>query len=474
MRLPESFKERMKEQLGPEYDPFLASFDEVSPKGIRINTYKAGPDHYNDIVMALEGSIRPVPWTSCGFYSDSESRGTDPYYHAGVYYPQEPSAMLPAEIIAAKPGEFILDMCAAPGGKACRIGEDLMGKGLLVANEINSERSKALNRNIERTGITNCVILNESPDRIADRLPGFFDKILIDAPCSGEGMFRRDPHAIKSWEDYGPESISKIQREILEASDRLLRLGGEIVYSTCTFAEIEDELMIQGFTDDHPGYKIIRHDGIEGITVSESGPAAGSMRIWPHKTFGDGHFCVHLQKDMSGEETGYDRSPRPVRSSLINKSVNTMNTFLKDILKEESYREFEKMCEEQLIMNGSGMYLMPVDIRLFNGLRIVKSGLFAGEIKMTKTERIFNPSNSFPLTLTRDMIREDSFISFGRDDDRLTRYLKGETLIMDEEMSSGLKKKGSVVVAADRYPLGLAKIAGSILKNLYPKAWRLL
>ena len=474
MKLPEVFTSRMKDMLGDEYDAFIASFDEPSVKGIRINTSKVEPSGYAGIVSALEPSVRQVPWTSCGYYSESESSGKDPYYHAGVYYPQDPSAMLPAQIIAAKPGEYILDLCAAPGGKACRMGEDMRGEGLLVANEINAERSKALNRNIERSGITNCVILNESPDRIAEALPGFFDKILIDAPCSGEGMFRRDPRAVKSWQDYGPEQISKVQYEILNEAAKSLRKGGEIVYSTCTFAEIEDELMIGRFLEEHSDFVIVPHEDIPEVTHKQEGPAKGSMRIWPHKTEGDGHFCVHLKNTGVAEPSEYNVRPVPSSGSIVNKIMAKVYAFLEEILTDEALARYKEEFSSRLLVQGSGIYLVPVNTKLFNRLKVVKNGLFVGEIRETKTERIFVPSNSFPLTLDKSDVREDSVVVFGRDDERLTRYLKGETIFVDGNICPDIKNRGYVLITVDGYPLGFGKNDKGMIKNMYPKAWRLL
>ena len=475
MILPEEFKKRMSDYLGDQFDAFIATFDEPALKGIRLSTMKVAPEEQEKIVSELQSDIKRVPWTSCGFYSDAEYSGKDPYYHAGVYYPQEPSAMLPAEVIAAKPGEIILDLCAAPGGKACRIGEDLKGRGIIVANEINSERSKALNRNIERTGITNCIILNESPDNIARCLPTFFDKILIDAPCSGEGMFRRDPKAVKSWENYGPMGVSKLQYEIITEAAKALKPGGSIVYSTCTFAEIEDEGIISRFLADHPDIEIVPHPEIKGITHIMEGPMKGCMRIWPHLSAGDGHFCVHL-RNTSGSASEYNIEPVPSHGSIVDKEVACMIRFLSDFLAQESLEEIKEKCSRQVLVQGSGIYLMPLNSKLLNKLRIVKSGLFMGEIKVTKTERVFVPSNSFPLTLSKAMIRPDSAVNFARDDDNLFRYLKGETINIDisDDRFSQVKQKGTVVIMVNGYPLGLGKIQNGTIKNLYPKAWRLV
>ncbi|SCW28484.1 NOL1/NOP2/sun family putative RNA methylase [Ruminococcaceae bacterium YRB3002] len=472
MNLPEEFLARMRDELGDDasFEAFVASYDRSPLKGIRLSTAKLTPDEYEHTAEILTGSHNRVPWTSCGYYSENETSGKDPYYHAGIYYPQEPSAMLPAEVLAARPGEIILDLCAAPGGKACRIGEDLKGKGLLVANEINAERSKALNRNIERTGITNCIILNESPENIASKLPVFFDKILIDAPCSGEGMFRRDPRAVTSWKEYGPASICKVQREILDQAVLMLKSGGDIVYSTCTFARVEDEDMIKGFLEEHVDFEIVPHREIDGVTHNDD----GSMRIWPHLAEGDGHFCVHLRHKGDKSGSAYDLTPVPSSGSVNIKIKIAMMRYMSELLTADAYDELMRLCDERFVVQGAGLYLVPVDLRLFNGLKMIKSGLFLGEVKTTKTERVFTMSNSLPLALNSNMIREDSLISLERDSDMLIRYLKGETITIDMSGYPQLRRKGVVVIAVDGHPLGLGKIDNGTVKNMYPKAWRLV
>ena len=244
---------------------------------------RTGSAQETEFLGDMNEEIKPVSWCSGGYYVNNEPGGRDPLYHAGVYYPQEPSAMLPAQVMAAKPGEIVLD-----------------GKGILVANEISFERSKALLRNIERSGIEGLVILNETPENIAARLPLFFDKILIDAPCSGEGMFRRDKNACRSYMNYGPKVCVPLQESILEAADKCLKEGGSIVYSTCTFCVDEDENQIKRFIERHPEYHVKAHPEIKGVThAGEGSILPGSMRIWPHMSEGDGHFCVHIVK---GEE----------------------------------------------------------------------------------------------------------------------------------------------------------------------------
>ena len=480
MKLPVSFIDRMDEffkRSGISADGFEASFDAEPRKGIRINTLKSPADMFPDIMRSLGEDFDPVPWCSCGFYTKGEGTGNDPYYHAGVYYPQEPSAMLPAEVMGVRPGDRVLDLCAAPGGKACRMGEDLKGEGLLVANEINANRAKALLRNIERMGIAGAVILNETPENLAGRLRGFFDKILVDAPCSGEGMFRRDPNAVKSWERFGPDTCMPMQRDILDAADKMLRPGGELVYSTCTFFEGEDEDMVLSFMDSHPGYEVIAHPEISGVThASDNDKLPGSMRIWPHLSGGDGHFCVHLKKseNIEGDMSSLDKIPsyklRRNDNYGFGKSKQCYESFMKDILVD-----FDMSSRQgDFVMHGNRIHFLNVEERWFNGLKAVKLGEYPGEIKTTSVERIFVPSNSLALSLNFEFIREDSLLSLSREDDRLIRYIKGETLTLSTEETNRLKKSGHIVVAAGRYPLGFGKLSGSQLKNMYPKNWRLM
>lgn len=472
MNLPIVFENRMKDYFKSSdvtSEGFFESFDKEPLKGIRINRMKVSS--FDDVLGSLDITKDPVTWCDGGFYTTSESSGKDPYYHAGVYYPQEPSAMLPAQVLSAKPGDMVLDLCAAPGGKACRLGEDLKGEGLLVANEINEDRAKALLRNIERTGITNAVILNETPEHLCERFDAFFDKILVDAPCSGEGMFRRDPFAVKSWEKFGPEVCIEMQKGILECTDKMLKVGGELVYSTCTFCEGEDEDMIRDFMEKHPGYEIIPHPELSDVTVCDKLP--GAMRIWPHLSRGDGHFCVHLRKVSSDHESRFDytfATRKRTDNYSFNKSREALLSFMKDILKDDAFKAFKGRCDQQFVFHKNKIHLVPVNEHLFDRLKVVKMGHFPGEIKETFDKRIFLPSHCLAISLVFDEIKDDRKLVLKRDDERLMKYLKGETIDANEIKAS----KGYVVVCVDSYPLGFAKIQGSSLKNLYPKAWRLV
>ena len=232
MKLPLKYTETMKALLGEEYDAYLASFDEERFYGLRVNTLKLSAEE-----MAARGvfSLRPVPWCETGFYYDGAERpAKHPYYHAGLYYLQEPSAMSPAATLPIGEGDRVLDLCAAPGGKTTQLGARLGGTGLLVANDISAGRAKTLLKNVELAGIRNAIVMSETPERIAERLPHFFDKILVDAPCSGEGMFRKEPDMVKSWDAEMLAFCRSEQAKILEACAPMLKAGGMLLYSTCT------------------------------------------------------------------------------------------------------------------------------------------------------------------------------------------------------------------------------------------------
>lgn len=482
MKLPEkfiaeadSFFARHKEVPS---EGFYESFDKTPLHGVRLSRTKTEPSEHEALLKQIDplfSALDPVEWCDGGYYlsedsDDSRKTGRNPLYHAGVFYPQEPSAMLPAQVLNVKPGEIVLDLCAAPGGKACRIGEELKGEGLLVANEISYERSKALLRNIERSGITNSVILNEDPDSIANRLPGFFDKILIDAPCSGEGMFRRDRSACSSYEKYGPSSCVPIQKTILDAADICLRNGGEIVYSTCTFCEEEDELMIGSFIETHPMYRIVPHPEIKGVTHN----ADGSMRLWPHLNRGDGHFCVHLVKgDVNSRadrpKMEFVRSGKPLKASE-RRGFDLAREFLSEILTDDG---FASLTRVPFTNHAGGIFLIDFDENLFKGLKVCKTGLYIGDCRLTSSGKsVFAPSNSIALALTRDMVRPDRYLALDFEDPRLERYLKGETIQVTNE--DGVSANGTVVIGVGGAPLGFGKIGGTQIKNMYPKAWRLI
>ncbi|QUL57002.1 RsmB/NOP family class I SAM-dependent RNA methyltransferase [Paenibacillus tritici] len=300
-QLPGTFMERMKELLGTEYEEFINTYKQPPYGGIRANTLKITVDELRErSPFALE----PIPWCPSGFYTGEGARpGKHPYYHAGLYYIQEPSAMAPVELLGVQPGDRVLDLCAAPGGKSTQIAAKLQGEGMLVTNDLHPERTKALAKNLELYGVRNGIVLNESPERIAAAFPGFFDRILIDAPCSGEGMFRKDEDMVRQWEPGTPAKYANMQQEILKAAAAALKPGGTVVYSTCTFALEEDEEMIDEFLSGHPQFSLVPVGGT-GPFAAGLGPLPGAARLWPHKVKGEGHFMAVLRH---GGSEGLDR-----------------------------------------------------------------------------------------------------------------------------------------------------------------------
>ncbi|MEK4435087.1 RsmB/NOP family class I SAM-dependent RNA methyltransferase [Paenibacillus sp. FSL K6-2862] len=311
VQLPSIFAERMENLLGDEFEQFMKSYEQSPHAGLRVNTLKISMEQFDKLAPF---DLRPIPWCGTGFYVPHGMKpGLHPYYHAGLYYIQEPSAMAPVELLDVQPGDHVLDLCAAPGGKSTQIAAKLRGKGVLVTNDIHSERTKALAKNVELYGVRNAVVLNESPERIAGAFPHYFNKVLIDAPCSGEGMFRKDEDMVKSWEHHSVEKCVLMQRDILETAAKLLAPGGTIVYSTCTFAPEENEAMIAEFLNLNPDFTVHdipetdgfapgRPDWVRQMLPETAGKTGavldqtrGTARLWPHLLEGEGHYVAVLQ-----------------------------------------------------------------------------------------------------------------------------------------------------------------------------------
>ncbi|MDY3249277.1 MAG: RsmB/NOP family class I SAM-dependent RNA methyltransferase [Candidatus Choladocola sp.] len=299
-RLPEQFSRRMQEQLGAEYEDFLACFDQEEYAGLRVNTGKISVEHFLSITPF---HLEPVPWTDNGFYYRKEEPVTKhPHYFAGLYYIQEPSAMLPASRLPVCSGETVLDLCAAPGGKATELSSRLGRDGLLIANDVSTSRAKALVKNLTVWGTSNCCITGETPQKLLDTFGCSFDKILVDAPCSGEGMFRKDPGLIDSWRERGPQSYAPLQKEILTCAAAMLKPGGMMVYSTCTFSEEEDESVIEAILERRPDLSLVQPPVAEGFEQGRH-PLEACIRVWPHRVHGEGHFLALMKKESSGQNS---------------------------------------------------------------------------------------------------------------------------------------------------------------------------
>lgn len=452
MKLPAEFLNKMQNLMEPkEYEEFLESYNKPRYYGLRINTLKISVE---DFLAISPFELEPIPWTKDGFYyREGETPGRHPYYHAGLYYIQEPSAMLPGAVIDAQPGECVLDLCAAPGGKTVQMAAAMKGKGLLVANDISSDRVKALVKNIELCGIRNAVVTNESPERLARNFEGFFDRILVDAPCSGEGMFRKDEDAARSWENYKCEKCAGMQRDILESVDKMLKPGGYMVYSTCTFSPEEDELMIAEFLDKTGHYELCELPKVGGIDHGRPQWADGNpelsktARLWPHKLKGEGHFVALLRKKTSAPSGRFQPGYVPAKGMKL----DAFHRFVEENLNVEIEGVFDT--------KGSNLYCLPQQVPDVSGLKVAKFGWYLGEFAKER----FEPSHSLLIALAGRDIKNT--VSFGRDSKEVYSYLKGETLMIEGE-------KGYTGICVDGYTLGWAKQTGDMLKNLYPKGWR--
>ena len=312
MELPEKFKERMKELLQDEYEQFLASYEKKREYGLRLNTLKDIPKELEDSLKDMFG-LEPIDWCKTGYYYKEASRpGKHGFHEAGVYYIQEPSAMITAEMAQVEPGMKVLDLCAAPGGKSTQLACKLQGEGLLISNEINKLRAGILSQNIERMGVKNAIVTNESPGHLAEKLPEFFHCVVVDAPCSGEGMFKKEENAVAEWSEENVALCAKRQAEILDCAATMLLPGGKLCYSTCTFAKEENEMQITSFLERHPEFSLLEQH-----------------RIWPHKQQGEGHFAALLQKEgilgfeknssLSGKQNNLYMTCKPKKQCYITK-----------------------------------------------------------------------------------------------------------------------------------------------------------
>lgn len=459
--LPVPFLERMKEMLGSEYDAFLESYRSPRTYGLRVNTSKISCEEFEQIVPF---PVSPIPWTANGyFYTEDIRPSRCPLYQAGLYYLQEPSAMTPAACLPVEPGETVLDLCAAPGGKATALGAALCGEGLLIANDISASRTKALLRNLELFGISNTFVTNETPGHLAEKFPGFFHKILLDAPCSGEGMFRKEEALAKDWTPKKSSELASIQRElILQAAD-MLRPGGLLLYSTCTFAPEEDEGTIDFLLEKRTDMKLLPLPEYEGF--SHGVPKWGNrnseltkcIRLFPHKINGEGHFLALLQKQG---QTDCIQQPVSVRSNPD--TEKWLRLFFEEIgLKSLGGKTFDWNRVET---RGDKVYYLPPVSSNFRGLTFLRNGLYLGDLKKNR----FEPSQPFALALHKG--DAESVISLPVEDPRLIRYLKGETLLIEEGEST--RKKGWHLLCTEGYPLGFGKLVNGTLKNKYPAGWR--
>ncbi len=471
----------MRPLLGDEYDNFIESYNAPSYRGLRFNPLKVTPDKYEEIMKEACGTENPpeqVPWCDEGFYFGDDSRpGIHPYHAAGLYYIQEPSAMLPGrlacdiidDIIERKGHIRVLDMCAAPGGKATQAAGHIGDKGILIANEPVPGRARILSQNIERMGIKNAVTVCEMPDKLANVFPGFFDLVIVDAPCSGEGMFRKDETAIAEWSPENVDLCVSRGREILEAAHRCLAHDGYIVYSTCTYEPAENEDAVKWFIGEHSRYQVMT------IPVAGLAPSSdGTYRIWPHRVKGEGHFAAVLKSgdapDISDADHGKTEATETVSvpeltydRGLPKEAVKLLEQFAGDNLTDGG----RSILGGRVFTYGDNIYVVPEELAQYvkgtdksRTLRIERAGLHIGELKKGRLE----PSHSLAMALSSGMCIRAQELAPG--DDRVLKYLRGESIACDETF------KGYAVVCVNGYPLGWGKASGGMLKNHYPKGLR--
>ena len=469
MKLPEAFEEKMRLLLQEEYETYLQCFEEPRHYGLRVNTRKISAEEFLKIAP---WPLTPVPWIPNGFYYDGDrvQPAKHPYYFAGLYYLQEPSAMTPASRLPVEPGDYVLDVCAAPGGKATELGAKLNGTGMLVANDISNSRARGLLKNLELLGIGNVLVTSEEPGKLVSHFTEFFDKILIDAPCSGEGMFRKEKKMIKAWEEHGPEFFSRLQRSIVVQAAAMLRPGGMLLYSTCTFDPQENERIIEYLMSQCPEFEICEMEGYEGFcpgrpefTKSKCPELEKTVRIFPHKMQGEGHFIALLRKKAPWEDhagsTGRGAAVgAPGRSGTAGKRKlpEELEEFLGSLRLELDRRRLE-IREERV-------YYMPEGMPELRGIRFLRSGLLLGELKKNR----FEPGQALAMYLKKEDY--GNILDFSVEDERVIRYLKGETLDVEDLVSPS--EKGWYLVCVDGYPLGFGKLASQVLKNKYLPGWR--
>lgn len=455
--LPIDFTEKMRGILGDEFGEFIKSYEEPRNFGLRVNTAKISPEEFEKLAPF---HLRKIPWVENGFYYEEQDvPSRHPFYYAGLYYLQEPSAMTPASRLPVEPGERVLDLCAAPGGKATELGARLRGKGLLVANDISASRARALLKNVEVFGIRNSFLINEVPGKIAERFEGFFDKVLVDAPCSGEGMFRKDADVAKVWDAAKPLACAKIQKEIIGKAADMLRPGGMLLYSTCTFSPEENEQIIAGLLRERGDMHLAEMEGYEGFAEGRPDLADGNpelkkcVRIWPHKMAGEGHFLALLKKD--GEAEAFDG--KTVEKSKMTKAERKVL--------EEFFCDVSRMSIESMEVRKGQVYYMSGLLSEQKGIAFLRNGLYLGELKKDR----FEPGQAFAMALRKEEYA--SVLDFEQTDDRVFRYLKGETITVDDMQVN--RKKGWQLVCVNGYPLGWGKLVNGILKNKYLASWRM-
>ena len=435
----EQFDARMKSLLKDEYDDFKKALLEKPVKGLYLNRNKKNVERVLD-----KNYVEHHPIVENGYlYDENYHPGRSAYFLAGLYYIQEPSAMLVADALPIEPDDFVLDMCGAPGGKSCEIASRLTGEGVLIANDIEASRARILSENIERFGLDNTIVTNVDPMRFTKQFQEAFDKIVLDAPCSGEGMFRKLEQAIDTWSEEKVLECAHIQKNLLKGAYDMLKQGGMVIYSTCTYSYEENEAMVH-YAVDELGFELLplnKSNGLcPGVDLDEV------VRCYPHHYRGEGHFIALLRKPGN--------SPRK-QVRTIKPSVNLADL---KVLKAFYQENLNKKVPSYIIENNGHLYAVKKNVPELKGIRVLRNGLYLGEARKNR----FIPSYSLALTLTKQDVKRS--YDYPCDSEEIKKYIHGETL-------EGTGEKGFGVIFVDGYPLSFYKESNQV-KNLFPKGLR--
>ncbi|ASA20676.1 RsmB/NOP family class I SAM-dependent RNA methyltransferase [Paenibacillus donghaensis] len=459
--LPSAYISRVREMLGEEAEAFLSSYSLPRTQGLRMNSLKSSSESGKSaaaLAVTLFG-LEPVSWCRDGYYYEEPARpGKHPYHHAGLYYIQEPSAMSAAELLAPLPGETVLDLAAAPGGKTTHLASLMKGEGLLVSNEIHPERAKILAENVERLGLTHTLVTSAAPAELALRFPAMFDRIMLDAPCSGEGMFRKDPAAVREWSPAHVEMCAARQWDILQEAYTMLKPGGSLAYSTCTFNREENEQTIARLIEHYPDLTLIT-----------------TKRLWPHLQRGEGHFVALLRKQGDA-----DQAVLPVQAAKGKKRGNgSAGGPKQSAALNEAFRQFQVWAEAELpgfgsqgvpLLFGESLYLLPLAFgvtpglhaRILDGLRVPRAGLHVAQLKKNRVE----PAHALAMALQRGQAARSYDIP--KDGPEIRAWLRGESLPVPSSLH------GWTLVTVDGLPVSWGKASSGQLKNHLPKGLRSL
>lgn len=450
----------MASLLGDEFPAFLSSFPDPSQAGLRVNTIKLLPEAYQELSPFM---LTPVPWCSSGFLTQPDNQpGKHPHHTAGLFYLQEPSAMAVAEILAPQPGERVLDLSAAPGGKATHIAALMQNYGMLVANEIHPKRVWDLAENLERCGVRIAAVTNETPERLAAHFGPFFDRVLLDAPCSGEGMFRKSAIARASWNPEFVQGCSLRQQAILPLAAQMVRPGGVLEYSTCTFSPEENELVIERFLQTHPHFDLLPIPKVQGFSSGlrhwagkdHSFPLDQTVRIWPHSSVGEGHFIALLR--CQGQPATFP-PPLPPKRATVGLSPQQAQIFKSFVSQTLANTELGT----RLGVKGSYLYWLPEGLADLSCLKVIHPGWWLGVFKKDR----FEPSHALALAITSKQAQRT--IHLTSDSSLLSQYFHGESF-----PNSG--EDGWILITLDGFPIGWGKRVQGVVKNAYPRGLRWL